>query len=103
MGFWKISKDGDFHSFGSMYSLFNFSRSVEKDDANPANIGMIGLVESVKSALMAAPLLSQTVAKIFISHRWTRIPPINDVNGCRSISPRVGSCAYPRQSGVSGM
>jgi len=28
-------------------SLFNFFWSVEKDDANPANIGMIGLVKSV--------------------------------------------------------
>jgi len=38
---------------------------------------------------MAAPLLSQTVAKIFISHGWTRIPQINDVNGCMiDIAPR---------------
>jgi len=27
-----------------------------------------------------APLLSQTVAESFISHRWTRIPQIDDVN-----------------------
>ncbi len=37
--------------------------------------------KSVESVLMAAPLLLQTVAKSFISHRWTRIPQINDVNG----------------------
>jgi hypothetical protein len=33
-------------------SLFNFFWSVEKHDANPANTGTIGLVESVKSVLI---------------------------------------------------
>ncbi len=33
-------------------SLFNFFRSVEKHDANPANTGAIGLQEPVKSVLI---------------------------------------------------
>jgi len=33
-------------------SLFNFFWLVEKHDVNPANTGMLGLVESVKSVLI---------------------------------------------------
>jgi len=33
-------------------SLFNFFRSIEKHDTNPANTGAIGLPEPVKSVLI---------------------------------------------------
>jgi hypothetical protein len=49
-------------------TFFSFLWLVEKHDANPANTGMTGLSEPVKSVLMAAPLLSQSVAKNNISH-----------------------------------
>ena len=45
----------------------------DPEDANPVNTGTIGLLESVKSMSMAAPLLLQSVAKSFICHRLTRI------------------------------